>query len=64
MTDFKTGEEVTWGSGDIRAEVLGETDEEGRVLLALTRDYASPCGKVWPSGEKVSVPLEELRRLH
>ena len=64
MTDFKVGEEVTWGSGDIRAEVLGDVADGGRVPLVLTRDYRSPCGRVWPVGEKISVPHEELRRLH
>ena len=67
---INVGDAVTWGSGSPRAAVVGFTskqDDMDNVVdyasVELSADLKSPCGRVWPTGKRIDIPTQELRRL-
>ncbi len=57
------GEIVTWGSGAPRAEVVLLGTPTGDASLVLSQDLKSPCGRVFLKGMRLTMPINELRRL-
>jgi hypothetical protein len=61
--DIAIGEIVTWGSGAPRAEVVLLSTITGDAALVLSQDLKSPCGRVFLKGMRLTMPINELRRL-
>ena len=64
MKHSMVGMTVTWESGDIRATVVNVGDASLEALVELAADYKSPCGRVFPKGLRVNMPVSVLRTLN
>jgi hypothetical protein len=59
--DIRTGKEVTWGTGDIKAKIVQPDPRTQECLVETLADYNTPCGVTFRKGFRCSMPANELR---